>query len=157
MRNKLDIYEFIRKNKVLKVMVNNSSNSSKTNNPPPPQIIGHMALEIQVLSWDRQTNVARLNRIPVSPIDNCISIGNTYIKYYNIHGYELRMKMMFGSSLPPVVCWMAHALFTFFVFACAYWCPTHIVFVFLCLLYLMLPVFLDCLFFIAPSIFLTFI
>ena len=113
MRNKLDIYEFIRKNKVLKVMVNNSSNSSKTNNHLPPQIIGHMALEIQVLSWDRQTNVARLNRIPVSPIDNCISIGNTYIKYYNIHGYELRMKMMFGSSLPPVVCWMAHVIFTF--------------------------------------------
>ena len=27
-------------------------------------------------------------------------------------------KMMFGSSLPPVVCRKAHVLFTLFVFAC---------------------------------------
>ena len=35
---------------------------------------------------------------------------------------------MFGSSLPPVVCVMIHGLFTLFVFACAYWCPTDILF-----------------------------
>jgi hypothetical protein len=33
--------------------------------------------------------------------------------------FGFRMKTMFGSSLPPVVCGMAYALFTLFVFACA--------------------------------------
>ena len=33
--------------------------------------------------------------------------------------YDFHMKTMFGSSLPPVVCRRAHALFTLFVFACA--------------------------------------
>jgi hypothetical protein len=31
--------------------------------------------------------------------------------------YDLRLKMMSGSSLPPVVCRRAHVLFTLFVFA----------------------------------------
>jgi len=70
-------------------MVNNSSNINKTNNHLPPQIIDYMALEIQVLSWDRHKHVAGLNRIPVSPIDNCISNGNTDIKYYNILNWPL--------------------------------------------------------------------
>ena len=39
-------------------------------------------------------------------------------------------KTMLGSSLPPVVYRRAHVLFTLFVFVCAYWCPTHIVFLF---------------------------
>ena len=30
--------------------------------------------------------------------------------------YDFRMKMMFSSSLPPVVCRRAHVLFTLFVF-----------------------------------------
>ena len=34
---------------------------------------------------------------------------------------------MFGSFLPPVICWYELVLFTFFVFVCGYWCPTHIV------------------------------
>jgi hypothetical protein len=62
-------------------------------------------------------------------------------------------KNMFGSSLPPVV----HVLFTLFVFVYAYWCPTHIVFflyfVFLRLMYPILPVSLDCLCLIASSAF----
>ena len=37
---------------------------------------------------------------------------------------------MFGSSLAPVICRMDHVLFTLFVFVCAYWCPTHIGFLF---------------------------
>ena len=37
------------------------------------------------------------------------------------------IKMMFGSSLPPVFCRGANVLFTLFVFACVWWCPTHIV------------------------------
>ena len=64
---------------------------------------------------------------------------------------------MFGLSLPPVVCRRAHVLFTLFVLACALWCPTHTV---LCvcsvvprLVYSILPVSLDCPFFIAPSLF----
>jgi len=39
----------------------------------------------------------------------------------------IALNTMFGSSLPPVVCRRAHVLFTLFVFACVYWCPTHIV------------------------------
>ena len=38
-------------------------------------------------------------------------------------------------SLPPVAYRVSHVLFTFFVFACVWWCPTHIVlcFCFVCL------------------------
>ena len=47
-------------------------------------------------------------------------------------------------------CRMAHILFTLIVFVCVEWCSTHIVlyfcFVFLRLVYPILPVFLDCLF-----------
>ena len=32
--------------------------------------------------------------------------------------YDFRIEMMFGSSLPPVVCRRAHVLFTLFVFVC---------------------------------------
>jgi hypothetical protein len=53
-------------------------------------------------------------------------------------------KRMFGLSLPPVVCTMAHVIFTLFVFVCALWCPMHSVlcFYFACrrLMYPMLPV-----------------
>jgi hypothetical protein len=48
-------------------------------------------------------------------------------------------------------------LFTLVVFSCVYLCPTHIVlcfcFVFLRLVYHMIPVSLDCQFVIAPSVF----
>ena len=40
--------------------------------------------------------------------------------------YDFRIKMMFASSLSPVVCSRVHVLFMLFVFACALWCPTHI-------------------------------
>ena len=70
---------------------------------------------------------------------------------------EFRIKMMFGSSLPPVVYRRAHVLITLFVFACVLWCPTHIVvcfcFVFLYLVYPMLPISLDCSFLIGRSVF----
>ena len=70
---------------------------------------------------------------------------------------DFRIKMMFGSSLPPVVCRKAHVLFTLFVSVCAQWCPTHIAlyfcFVFLRLVYPMLSVSLDCPFMIAPLVF----
>jgi hypothetical protein len=41
-----------------------------------------MVLEIQVLAWDRHKKVAGLNQLmgtQISPIDNWISNGNTYI------------------------------------------------------------------------------
>ena len=64
---------------------------------------------------------------------------------------------MFGSCLPPLVYGRAHALFTLFVIAYVYWCPTHIVlcFLFVCirLMYPMVPLSLDCSFFIATSVF----
>jgi hypothetical protein len=47
-----------------------------------------------------------------------------------------RMKRMFGSILPPVVCRRSHVLFKLFLFVCIWWCLIHIV---LCLR-LMLPV-----------------
>ena len=54
--------------------------------------------------------------------------------------------MMIGSSLPPVVCKRVHVLFTLFV-------SVFVLFVFLRLLYPMLPVSLDCQFLIPPSVF----
>ena len=61
--------------------------------------------------------------------------------------YDFRIKTMFGLSL-PVVCRRERVLFMLFVFACVWWCPTHIVlcfcFIFLRLVHLMLPVYLDC-------------
>ena len=41
--------------------------------------------------------------------------------------YDCRIKIIFSSSLTPVVCRKAHVLVTLFVFACVEWCPTHIV------------------------------
>ena len=71
--------------------------------------------------------------------------------------YDFRIITMFGTSLSPVVCRRTHVLFTLFVFVCVYWCPTHIVLclcvVFLHFVYHMLPVSLDCHFFITPSVF----
>jgi hypothetical protein len=71
--------------------------------------------------------------------------------------YNFRIKTMTGSSLPPFVSMRAHVLRTLFVFLYAYWFPKHIVvcfcFVFLRLVYPMLPVSLDCSFFIAPFVF----
>jgi len=64
---------------------------------------------------------------------------------------RFRIKTMFGSSLPQIVCRRTHVLFTFFVFVCVLLCSTHIV-LFLCfVLYPMLPGSLDCPFLIAPS------
>jgi hypothetical protein len=70
--------------------------------------------------------------------------------------YDFCITTMFGSSLLPVVCRRAHVLFTLFVFVCVLLCPTHIVLC-VCLVYLRLvlpimPVSLDCQFFIAPSV-----
>jgi len=40
--------------------------------------------------------------------------------------HDFRIKSMFGSSLPSVVCTRAHVLFTLFMFVCVQCCPTHI-------------------------------
>ena len=69
----------------------------------------------------------------------------------------LRYLCLFGSSFPPVVCRSTHVLFTLFLFVCVQWCPIHIVlcFSFACLrlVYPVLPIFLDCPFLIALSVF----
>ena len=71
--------------------------------------------------------------------------------------YDFRIKTMFRSSLPPVVCMRNHVLLTLFVLVCVQWCPTHIVLcfclVFPPLVYPMLPVSLDCPLLTAPSVF----
>ena len=63
---------------------------------------------------------------------------------------------MFGSSL-LVVCRRAHVLFRLSVFICIQLYPTHIVlyfcFAFVCFVYFMLPVSLDCPCLINPSVF----
>jgi hypothetical protein len=69
---------------------------------------------------------------------------------------DFRIKTMFGSYLPPVVCESAHFLFTLFMFVCTLWCPTNIVlcFCFVCqrVVYSMLPGSLDCPLLFAPSV-----
>ena len=44
-----------------------------------------------------------------------------WIPCCDVH-YDFRIKTMFGSSLPPVVCRRAHIIFTLFVFVCKYIC-----------------------------------
>jgi hypothetical protein len=72
----------------------------------------------------------------------------------NIHQLSHYSKCNIKNVEPQVVCRMAHVLFTLIVNVCVYWCLTHIVFcfifVFLFLLYPMLPVSLDCSFFLLP-------
>jgi hypothetical protein len=70
--------------------------------------------------------------------------------------YDFRIETMFGLSLPPVVRMRVHGLFTLFVFACIKWCPKHMLLsicVFRRLVYPMLPVSLDCPFWLSLSVF----
>ena len=50
-----------------------------------------------------------------------------------VSGYDVRydfcIKTMFDSSLPIVVCWIVHSLFTLFVFVCVWWCVFVCVFI----------------------------
>jgi hypothetical protein len=70
---------------------------------------------------------------------------------FALFSYDVR----FVLSLPPVVYSKTYVLFTLFVFVCMYWCLVHIVlcFVFLRLIYHMLPVSPACPFCITPSVF----
>jgi hypothetical protein len=75
--------------------------------------------------------------------------------YYFVLIYKCSTYTIYGLCLPPVVCRMAHVLFTL-LFFCVEWCPTHIVlcFCFVCLrLVWILSVSLYCPFLIAPSVF----
>jgi len=70
--------------------------------------------------------------------------------------YDFRIKTMFGSSLPPVVCRRAHVLFTLFVFVCAVMVNTYCVvflFYFLHRVYPIVQFIWIVHFFIAPSVF----
>ena len=64
--------------------------------------------------------------------------------------YDFQIKSTFGSHLPPIVCRMAHVLF---YITCVCLCIVVLCFVFLRLVYPMLPVSPDCPFLIAPSVF----
>ena len=69
--------------------------------------------------------------------------------------YDFCIETMFGLSLPPVFCREVHVLFTLYVFF-VHSSAQHIlccVFVFVCLVYTMLLVSLDCPLLIAPSVF----
>ena len=63
--------------------------------------------------------------------------------------FYLRYLCLFGSSLPPVVCRGAHVLLMLFVFVSVQWSTTCFGLFF----FVLFPVFLDCPFFIAPSVF----
>ena len=86
---------------------------------------------------------------------SCCPIMRLYVACCD-RRYDFRIQMMFVSSLSPIVCRRALVLLLF-VFVCIYWCPTHIVlcfcFVFLRLVYSMLPVSLDYPFLIAQTVF----
>jgi len=104
------------------------------------------------LNTIKQTNnilVAEISLKNMIIFNNAISI---LVKYSQVFWHPY----MFGSSLPAVVWRIAHVLFALFVLICVQWCPTHIVlcfcFVFLRLVYHMLPVSLEYHFFIAPSV-----
>jgi len=58
----------------------------------------------------------RCSKFPIQP-EYCVPCCNVR--------YDFRIKTIFGSALPPVVCRRAHVLFTFFVFVCVLWCPTQ--------------------------------
>ena len=70
--------------------------------------------------------------IPVSKQDatrlkkNNVFVICTWGVYFSSVRYDFRIKTMFGSSLPPVVCRKTHVLFTLFVFVCVQRCLTHI-------------------------------
>ena len=78
--------------------------------------------------------------------DKQIEIFHLYIQHDTCTFAIINVKRLYDfRSSPPVLCKRARVLFTLFVIAFAYWCPTHIVLCFLLrLVYLMLPVSLYC-------------
>ena len=48
-----------------------------------------------------------------------------WVPCYDVR-YDFRIKMMFSSCIPPVICKRAHVLLTLFVFVCVKWCPTKL-------------------------------
>jgi hypothetical protein len=68
---------------------------------------------------------------------------------------DFRIKTMFGSFIPPVVCGRVHACFVYVICVCLHIVVSYTYCVVICFVFLrlMLPVSLDCPFFIVPSIF----
>ena len=69
--------------------------------------------------------------------------------------YDFCIQTMFGSSLFQIVCCRVHVWFTLFAYCCVQYilCCVFVLFVFfLCLVYPMMPVSLDCSFLIAHFI-----
>jgi hypothetical protein len=54
-------------------------------------------------------------------------IGKRACGSYHDFRCNFRIETMFSSSLPPVVCRIAHVLFAFFVIICVWWCLIYIV------------------------------
>jgi len=82
---------------------------------------------------------------------------HTLSVHYDVR-YDFRIQMIFGSSLPPVICRKAHVLCIRYLCLFAYGGVQHtlccvFVLVFFRLVYPMLPVSLHCPFLIAPSVF----
>jgi hypothetical protein len=113
----------------------------------------HFHYVIPIIIWPIYSDLSRRRSISFDVHDSsfyfivlsyCVSLRSEF-------RYDFRIKTIQGSSLPPVVCRRVHVLFTLFVFVYVW----HIVlcFVFLRLVYPMLPVSLECPFVISLSVF----
>jgi len=80
-----------------------------------------------------------------------LSVFTFRVLCYDFH-YDVRIKTMFGSSLPPVICKRAHVLFTLFAYSGVQNILCCIFVFFLRVVYPMLLVSLDCRFLIDPSV-----
>jgi hypothetical protein len=99
----------------------------------------HVNYEWTYLNWRGITNQYYKNRVPDFDLE-FVHINNYYILFYlcglffgcvwlligitefqcfEFQKCDFRIKTMFGSSLPPVICRRAHVLFTLFVFVYA--------------------------------------
>ena len=84
-------------------MVNKSANINKMNNDLSPQIIEkkpqHVALEIQVLAWDRYKNVVGLNINGIPDLPSCGGIKHQWDPRPSLHVVGLNISM--GSQTFP--------------------------------------------------------
>ena len=70
-----------------------------------------------------ETMKTGIQRIIMNSNRVIICAFTSWVPYFDIC-YGFRIKTMFGSTLPPIVCQGEGGVV---IFACVYWCPTHIV------------------------------
>ena len=85
---------------------------------PTTCIIAMLSLLVGLAIICACTNTVSISQDP--------DLSNLYDEYAVVLAAKKIHKIVFGPSLPPVVCRSAHILFTLFSFVCILWCPTHI-------------------------------